>query len=84
MGSLNPIVAKEFASVRRLIFTIQKTREDYSDARSAYTEVQLTDSEITQIEDEQLVTDIEITQIEDEQMLTDHDIAIMELQAAAE
>lgn len=33
---------------------------------------------------EQELTDLEITQIEDEQMLTDHDIAIMELQAAAE
>lgn len=30
---------------------------------------------------EQALTDIEITQIEDEQMLTDHDIAIMELQS---
>ena len=29
---------------------------------------------------EQDLTDIEINQIEDEQMLTDHDIAIMELQ----
>ena len=33
---------------------------------------------------EQEITDMEISQIEDEQMLTDHDIAIMELQAAAE
>lgn len=33
---------------------------------------------------EQDMTDLEIAQIEDEQMLTDHDIAILELQAAAE
>ena len=33
---------------------------------------------------EQELTELEISQIEDEQMLTDHDIAIMELQAAAE
>ena len=29
---------------------------------------------------ERTITDIEISQIEDEQMLTDHDIAILELQ----
>ena len=33
---------------------------------------------------EQDLTDLEIAQIEDEQMLTDHDIAILELQAAVE
>lgn len=33
---------------------------------------------------EQELTDIEITQIEQDQMITDHDIAIMELQEALE
>lgn len=59
-------LAQEFKSIREMIQESKADSSQFAEIKSAAVEVEL--------------TEMEISQIEDEQMLTDHDIAIMELQ----
>ena len=61
-------LAQEFKSIREMIQESKVDSCQFTEIKSAAVETEL--------------TEMEITQIEDEQMLTDHDIAIMELQEA--
>lgn len=63
-------LAQEFKSIREMIQESKADSSQFTEIKSAEVEVEL--------------TEMEITQIEDEQMLTDHDIAIMELQEGME
>lgn len=63
-------LAQEFKTVREMIQESKADSSQFTEIKSAEVEVEL--------------TEMEITQIEDEQMLTDHDIAIMELQEGME
>lgn len=58
-------LAQEFKAIREMIQSAKADSSLFTEAKSAAIEISL--------------TEIEISQIEDEQMLTDHDIAIMEL-----
>lgn len=59
-------LAQEFKTIREMIQESKADSSQFTEIKSATVEVE--------------VTEMEISQIEDEQMLTDHDIAIMELQ----
>lgn len=59
-------LAQEFKTLREMIQEARADSSQFTEIKSAAVEVEL--------------TEMEITQIGDEQMLTDHDIAIMELQ----
>lgn len=61
-------LAQEFKTIREMIQEARADSSQFTEIKSASVEVEL--------------TEMEITQIEDEQILTDHDIAIMELQEA--
>lgn len=63
-------LAQEFKTIREMIQESKADSSQFTEIKSAEVEVEL--------------TEMEITQIEDEQMLTDHDIAIMELQEGME
>ena len=63
-------ISKELKTLREMIQGARLDNSDWTDIKGATLEV--------------VITDLEISQIEDEQMLTDHDIAIMELQAGLE
>lgn len=59
-------LAQEFKTLREMVQGARTDLSLFTETKSAAVEVEL--------------TEMEITQIGDEQMLTDHDIAIMELQ----
>lgn len=70
MAGIPSQIAKAVADAREMAYEAKKSGSEYAEIKAASVETEL--------------TDIEIAQMEQEQMITDHDIAIMELQEALE